>query len=54
MVGKENQTHRNDTVGHGPEDYMEQIPGGLSQQTVMGLTKGLNGTTGLQNRVPKI
>jgi len=46
-VGKENQTHRYATVGHGSQDYKEQIPWGLSQQTMMGPTKGLNVTTGL-------
>ncbi len=45
MVGKENQTHRYATVGHGPQDHKEQIPGGLSQQTMTGPTKGLNVTT---------
>jgi hypothetical protein len=54
MVGKENQTHRYATVGRGSQDYKEQIPGGLSQQTMTGPTKGLNATTGLRNRVAKI
>ena len=54
MVGKENQMHCYATVGRGSQDYKEQIPGGLSQQTMMGPMKGLNVTTGLQNRVAKI
>jgi hypothetical protein len=39
MVGKENQMHHYATVGRGSQDYKEQIPGGLSQQTMMGPTK---------------
>ena len=54
MVGKENQMHRYATVGRGSQNHKEQIPGGLSQQTMTGPTKGLNVTTGLQNRVAKI
>jgi hypothetical protein len=45
--------HRYATVGRGPQDHKEQIPRGLSQQTMMGPTKGLNVTTGSQNRVAK-
>jgi hypothetical protein len=48
MVGKENLTHRYATLGHGPQDHKEQIPRGLSQQTMTGPTKGLNVTTNLQ------
>jgi hypothetical protein len=54
MVGKQNQTHRYTTVGGGSQDFKEQIPEGLSQQTMTGPTKGLNVTTGLQNQVAKI
>jgi hypothetical protein len=54
MVGKENQIHRYATEGRGSQDYKEQIPRGLSQQTMMGPTKGLNVTTGAQNQVAKI
>jgi hypothetical protein len=54
MVGKENQMHRYATEGHGSQDYKEQIPGGLSQQTMTGPTIGLNVTTDVQNQVTKI
>jgi hypothetical protein len=50
----ENQTHPYATVSRGSQDHKEQIPGGLSQQTMMGHTKGLNVTTGSRNRVAKI
>jgi hypothetical protein len=46
MVGKENQMHRDATIGPGSLAYKEQIPEGLSQQTMMGPTKGLNVITG--------
>ena len=54
MVGEENQMHRYATVSRGSQDHKEQIPGGLSQQTMTGPTKGLNVTTGVQNQVAKI
>jgi hypothetical protein len=54
MVEKENQMHHYATVGCGPQDHKEQIPWGLSQQTMTGPMKGLNVTTGSQNRVAKI
>jgi hypothetical protein len=54
MMGKENQTHCYATVGRGSQDNKEQIPGGLSQQTMTGPAKGLNVTTSSQNRVAKI
>jgi hypothetical protein len=41
MVGKENQMPCYATVGCGSQDHKEQIPGGLSQQTMTGPTKGL-------------
>jgi hypothetical protein len=53
MVGKENQMHCYATVGRGSQDHKEKIPGGLSQQTMMGPMKGLNVTIGSRNRVVK-
>ncbi len=40
------------TLGH-KAIGKEQIPKGLSQQTMMGPTKGLNVTTSLQNQITK-
>jgi hypothetical protein len=49
MVGKENQMHRDATIGPRSQDYKEQIPKGLSQKTMMGPTKALDVTNGAQN-----
>jgi hypothetical protein len=54
IVGKDIQMHRYTTVDRGSQDHKEQIPGGLSQQTMMGPMKGLNETTGLWNWIAKI
>jgi hypothetical protein len=54
MVGKKNQTHRDATIGPGSQAYKEQIPEGLSQQTMTSPTKGLDVTTGAQNQVAKM
>jgi hypothetical protein len=54
MVDKENQMHRDATIGPGSQAYKEQIPKGLSQQTMMGPTKGLDVTTSARNQVAKI
>jgi hypothetical protein len=49
MVGKENQMYCDATIGPGSQAYKEQIPEGLSQQTMTGPTKGLDVTTSAQN-----
>jgi hypothetical protein len=41
-------------ISPGSQDYKEQIPKGLSQQTMMGSTKVLDVTTGAWNWVAKI
>jgi hypothetical protein len=46
MVGNENQTHRDANRPRVTRLDKEQIPKGLSQQTMTGPTKGLNETTG--------
>jgi hypothetical protein len=46
MVGKENKMHHDATIGPASQDYKEQIPEGLSQQTMTGPTKVLDITTG--------
>jgi hypothetical protein len=54
MVGKENQTEMGTNMPRVTRLHKEQIPKGLSQQTVMGPTKVLDVTTSVQNRVAKI
>ncbi len=47
MVGKENQMLHDATIGPRSQAYKEQIPKGLSQQTMTGPMKGLDVTTGV-------
>jgi hypothetical protein len=54
MVGRENQIHRDTNSPPPGHKTMEQIPGGLSQQTMTGPTKGLNVTTDARNQVAKL
>jgi hypothetical protein len=49
MVDKENQMHHDATIGPKSQDYKEQIPKGLSQQTLTGPTKVIDITTGAKN-----
>ncbi len=42
------------TIGPMSQDYNEQILNGLIQKKMTGPTKGLDATTGVQNRVVKI
>jgi hypothetical protein len=49
LVSKENQTHCNANRPRVTRLHMEQIPEGLSQQTMMGPTKVLDVTTGVQD-----
>ncbi len=49
MVGKENQTHHDATIPRSQDYGKEQIPDGLSQQTMTGPTKVLDVTSGARN-----